>query len=149
MTVRFRDQPRSRETEWKSWWPLTAATRGRGAWARRGGWSWGNNRSKPRGNTRGMRTGTTEDGQSMQIIRWVKTSGGTQWEMEGDRQICGEPEATRRKDSERNAAVSVGNYKIPCFRRNTLLKTEIQWTGGTGVSEHGADKDSNGSCTQT
>ena len=148
-TVQFRGRTWSRDTDWRSWWPLTMAARGREVWSRRGWWSRGNNWSKLARNTGGTRTGMTKQQGIIWTLCWVKTAGGLKREMEGDSWVSGEPEATGGRDYEGNAAISAGCPKIPCSRWKTLPEEKNQWTAGQGVSEHGAEKKCNASGTPT
>jgi hypothetical protein len=56
---------------------------------------------------------------------------------------------TGRKDYEGHAAVSAGSHETPGLRWNTLPEAKNQSTAGKGVIDHGAEKESNGSCTRT
>jgi len=69
--------------------------------------------------------------------------------MKGDMQISGEHDVVGRKNTEGNAEILVGSYKIPCFRWSTPPKTDKQSTASQSVSEHRAVMKSKRSCTHT
>lgn len=77
-------------------------------------------------NMGGIRLRQKEEGMIICTICWVKTPGGIQRVMKGDRQISGESDAARRKDSKENAAISTKNHKIPCFGWITPPEVENQ-----------------------
>jgi len=63
-----------------------------------------------------MRTRIKQEGERIQTISWVWAGGGRQREMEGERQMSGEPEAATRNNSKGIAASLTGSCNIPNVR---------------------------------
>jgi len=125
------------------------AARGRGAWASRGGWSRRNNWSKLTRNKGGISVRLKLEWDTIWTMCWVRTGGGIQRVMEGDRRISGELEAARRKDSKGHAVILPGSHKPPCFRWSTLPETENQRTASKDICKHGKEKEGDRSHTRT
>jgi hypothetical protein len=77
----------------------------------------------------------------------VKTEGGIQCGIDGDRRISVGPEVAGRKDSKRNAAIMARRHTIPCYRGSTLLETENQSNMCNGIGKRREAMDSNRGCT--